>query len=56
MTELAQTAKNVARDLNPTDDLRIMRIKTSRKEVIVSRDEHFIIVVVQQWTPAPTLT
>ncbi|KAL7481786.1 hypothetical protein ACHAW6_007509 [Cyclotella cf. meneghiniana] len=56
MTKLAQTAKNVVRDLNPTDDLRIMRIKTSRKEVIVSPDENFIIVVLQQWTPAPTLT
>ncbi|KAL7518268.1 hypothetical protein ACHAWX_003115 [Stephanocyclus meneghinianus] len=56
MIKLAQTAKNVARDLNPTDDLRIMRIKTSRTEVIASPDENFIIVVLQQWTPAPTLT
>jgi hypothetical protein len=30
-----------------------MRIKTSRKEVIVSREEDFVIIVLQEWTPAP---
>jgi len=53
MTKLSETAKDVARDLNPRDNLRIMRIKTSRKEVIVSREEEFIIIVLQEWTPAP---
>ena len=53
MLKLSETAKDVARDLNPKDDLRIVRIKTSCKEVIVSREEEFVIVVLQEWTPAP---
>ena len=52
MTKLAQTAKNVTRDLNPNDDLKNLRIKTSRKELIVSHDKDFIVIVVQEWTPA----
>eukprot|EP00984_Skeletonema_dohrnii_P032922 scaffold28026_cov125-Skeletonema_dohrnii-CCMP3373.AAC.1 len=32
LTKLATRATNVARDLNPNDDLRILRIKTGRKE------------------------
>lgn len=53
LTKLSETAKDVTRDLNPKDDLRIMRIKTSRKEVIVSREEDFVIIILQEWTPAP---
>ena len=52
MTKLAQTAKNVTRDLNPNDDLKNLRIKTSRKELIVSHDKDLIVIVVQEWTPA----
>ena len=52
MTKLAQTAKNVTRDLNPNDDLKNLRIKTSRKELVVSHDKDFIVIVVQEWTPA----
>lgn len=52
MTKLAQSAKNVTRDLNPNDDLKNLRIKTSRKEMIVSHDKDFIVIVIQEWTPA----
>ena len=52
MTKLAQSAKNVTRDLNPNDDLKNLRIKTSRKELIVSHDTDFIVIVVQEWAPA----
>ncbi|KAL3777579.1 hypothetical protein ACHAWO_008867 [Cyclotella atomus] len=52
MTGLADVAKDVARDLDPTDDIRILRIKTARKEVLVSREEDFLIVI-QQWKPVP---
>ena len=52
MSKLAQSAENVARDLNPNDDLKNLRIKTSRKELIVSHDKDFIVIVIQEWTPA----
>jgi len=52
MTKLTESAKNVTRDLNPNDDLKNLRIKTSRKELIVSHDEDFIVIVIQEWTPA----
>ena len=49
MTQLSETAKDVARDLDPKDDLKLIRIKTGRKEVIVSREEDFIVIVLQEW-------
>ena len=53
MAKLVQGAKNVTRDLNPNDDLKNLRIKTSRKELIVSQHEgDFIVIVIQEWTPA----
>ena len=52
MTKLAQSAKHVTRDLDPNDDLKILRIKTTRKEIIVSHDVNFIVIVFQEWTPS----
>jgi len=42
----------VTRDLNPNDDLKNLRIKTSKKELLVSHDKDFIVIVIQEWTPA----
>jgi len=52
MTKLAQSAKNVSRDINPNDNLRNLRVKTSKKELVLSADKDFLIVVIQEWTPA----
>jgi len=41
-----------SRDLNPNDNLRNLRIKTATKELILSADKDFLIVVIQEWTPA----
>jgi hypothetical protein len=49
---LVQTAKHVTRDLNPNDDLKNLRIKTNKKELIVSHNKDFNVVVIQAWTPA----
>ena len=51
-TRLVETARHVTRDLNPTDDLKNVRIKTSRKELIVYHSNDFNITVIQAWTPA----
>jgi hypothetical protein len=52
MATLIQTAVHVTRDLNPNDNLKILRIKTSKKEMLVSHSNEFIVMVIQAWTPA----
>ena len=51
MKSLSFRARSLARDLNPKDELRNLRIRTKKKEVIVSHDKDFIVIVIQQWTP-----
>jgi hypothetical protein len=51
---LASKARHAARDLNPEDELRNLRIRTKTKEIIVSHSIDFIIVVIQKWTPYST--
>lgn len=51
MRRLTLKATNIARDLNPKDCLRNFRIRTKKKELIISYDEDFILIVVQQWKP-----
>ena len=50
--KLAKSARHVTRDLNPNDDLKNLRIKTSKKELLVSHDKDFIVIVIQEWMPA----
>ena len=52
MTKLAQSAKHASRDINPNDSFRNLRIKTTTKELILSADKDFLIVVIHEWTPA----
>ncbi len=51
MNELTMKARNASRDLNPNDDLKNLRIRTKTKELIVSHNTEFIIVVIQEWMP-----
>jgi hypothetical protein len=38
--------------MKPEDELRNLRIRTKQnKEVIVSHDKNFIIIVIQHWIP-----
>ena len=57
MLELSTKTRYFVRDLKPDDDLRNLRIRTKQnKELIVSYDDKFIIIVIQQWvsyTPPP---
>eukprot|EP00586_Coscinodiscus_wailesii_P022926 CAMPEP_0172498806 /NCGR_PEP_ID=MMETSP1066-20121228/117676_1 /TAXON_ID=671091 /ORGANISM="Coscinodiscus wailesii, Strain CCMP2513" /LENGTH=130 /DNA_ID=CAMNT_0013272235 /DNA_START=98 /DNA_END=490 /DNA_ORIENTATION=- len=53
MRLLSSKARNVVRDLDPQSELRNFRIRTKdKKEVMVSYDREFIVVVVQDWMPA----
>jgi hypothetical protein len=51
MLELTSRARCLIRDTNPKDDLRHVRIRMKQKEMLVTHDKDFIIVVIQQWTP-----
>jgi len=50
MKQLISKATNLARDLNPRDKLCILRIRTKKKEIIVSHDKNVIVTVIQQWS------
>ena len=50
MLELSTKTRYLVRDLKPVDDLRNLRIRTKQnRELVVSYDNDFIIIVVQQW-------
>lgn len=52
MTKLIQTTINGVRDLNPNDNLKNLRIKTTKKEMLVSHSNEFVVIVIQAWQPA----
>ena len=52
MRHLTKKARNVVRDLEPSNELRNLRIRTKDKEVMVSHERDFIIIVIQKWVPA----
>lgn len=47
MGALVDKAKAVVRDLDPTNDLTFLRIRSKRSEVMVAPDKDFILIVVQ---------
>ena len=53
MKMLGHKGRSVVRDINPRDELKFMRIRLKKQEVILAHDPHFFVVVVQAWTPAP---
>mmetsp|Transcript_7885 Transcript_7885/g.16867 ORF Transcript_7885/g.16867 Transcript_7885/m.16867 type:complete len:122 (-) Transcript_7885:188-553(-) len=52
MLELAGISINTVRDLNPRDDFVLFRMKTGRKEVIISRADNIYTILVQEWSSA----
>ena len=55
MTVLATKARGVVRDLDPKNELRYLRVRAKKAEILVAVDEDFIVVVIQRWTPASSL-
>ncbi|VVC92988.1 dynein light chain roadblock-type 2-like [Leptidea sinapis] len=47
MGSLIDKAKAVVRDLDPTNDLTFLRIRSKKSEVMVAPDKDFILIVVQ---------
>ena len=45
--QLAQKARSIVRDLDPSNDLTFLRIKTKQNEIMVAPDKDFMLIVVQ---------
>ncbi|CAM9328567.1 unnamed protein product [Choristocarpus tenellus] len=52
MRHLAFKARGVVRDLNPKGEMKYMRIRAKRHEVMVAFDREFLAIVIQRWQPA----
>lgn len=53
MISLTAQARGVVRDLDPKNELRYLRIRAKKHEVMVAFDLQFIVIVIQQW-PKPS--
>lgn len=54
MSGLSKKARGVVRDLNPKNELRFLRIRAKKHEILVAYDMEFLVIVIQRWTPAQT--
>ncbi len=52
MISLSTQARGVVRDLNPKNDLRYLRVRAKRHEILVAFDPQFIVIIIQRWAHA----
>ena len=52
MRHLSKKSRNVVRDLEPTNELRYLRIRAKRHEILVAFDPEFLVIIIQRWMPA----
>ncbi|XP_025413602.1 dynein light chain roadblock-type 2 [Sipha flava] len=50
--QLADKARSVVRDLDPSNDLMFLRMRTKKHEIMVAPDKEFIMIVIQNPTEA----
>ena len=50
ISQLAQKAKSTIRDLDPTNDLIFLRIRSKKHEIMVAPDKDYLLVVIQDPT------
>jgi len=48
--QLADKARSVVRDLDPSNDLMFLRMRTKKHEIMVAPDKDFIMIVIQNPT------
>ena len=51
MSILADLARNCVRDLDPEQDLQLLRIRTKKVEMLVAPGKDTVVVIIQRWTP-----
>lgn len=47
LAELAAKARSAIRDIDPTNDLTFIRIRSKKHEIMVAPDKDFLLIVVQ---------
>ncbi len=52
ISSLSKRARSIVRDLDPTNELTYLRLKSRKHEVLVAPDDEYILIVVQN-PPAP---
>ncbi|KAJ8976374.1 hypothetical protein NQ317_003228 [Molorchus minor] len=50
ISSLMDKARSVVRDLDPSNDLTFLRIRSKKHEIMVAPDKEFILIVVQNPT------
>ncbi|XP_017784070.1 PREDICTED: dynein light chain roadblock-type 2-like [Nicrophorus vespilloides] len=50
ISSLADKARSVVRDLDPSNDLTFLRIRSKKHEIMVAPDKEFILIVIQNPT------
>jgi dynein light chain roadblock-type len=48
ISQLAAKAKSIVRDLDPTNDLTFLRIRSKKHEIMVAPDKDYVLIVVQE--------
>jgi len=50
MISLTSQARGVIRDLDPKNELRYLRIRAKKHEIMVAYDMQFLVIVIQRWS------
>lgn len=48
LQQLAQKAKSAIRELEPTNDLVFIRLRSKKHEILVAPEKDFLLIVIQQ--------
>ena len=49
---LTQKARHVVRDLDPKNDLEIMRLRAKDREILAAPGDDFLVIIVHKWRAA----
>ena len=49
---LTQKARHVVRDLDPKNDLELMRLRAKDREILAAPGDDFLVIIVQKWRAA----
>lgn len=50
ISSLTDKARSVVRDLDPSNDLTFLRIRSKKHEIMIAPDKEFILIVIQNPT------
>ncbi|XP_023241218.1 dynein light chain roadblock-type 2-like [Centruroides sculpturatus] len=47
MTQLVERARNTVREIDPTNDLTFLRIRSKKNEIMIAPDKEYLLIVIQ---------